>query len=351
MAIQRERELLLFFASILNKVNDPDVRSQPHNYPTFHLLWQHCTADAIRARSELEARMSANRRRKSVDPHSILDQFYMRIRAWNQTRLINGSQCNAAPIHHLPVDHILTDRPGRGIARQSSWDVQAFKRAVQCQSIQYMKYMWLLSTRGLSLHDHPSSRYRLRDIRPTIGDLKGVHLPPLLGIPDAVAAPSDIFDAAANPMIPSSPSPSLTMDTRYHATLRTRVALNRESSFLAVKYYHTTNRVIDISCPYCQDPDVPHTALHAITQCPRYAVRRAQLKRRIAAVIIDIRQRASIPGSPMHTILTHDDIIFMHLVLCTPYIFSNLPSDRPSRLRFLRLTGSFLEYIHNIQPD
>ena len=90
------------------------------------------------------------------------------------------------------------------------------------------------------------------------------------------------------------------------------------------------------------------TALHAVTECPRYAARRAQLIHNLHDYLVCIRERARTHQHMRQIIYENEKSLLLHVMCGTPFVLSCLSSDE-ERSRLLTLTGEFLEFMCSIR--
>ena len=337
----RELALIQFIAAELKLAGDADVRTHWSHYPVLNMVWNRCNGDAVLAKYRQWETASQSRRRVLLQSSSLLDQFVIMAKRWNI-------------IDKLPVDDMRQPLGAR-------WNFDAFKSAVRDAVRRLTCERWLLETRGYSLCHRG---IRSGEMIAGAGELKGIMMPPLYGVP-VDATDGELSRAAAE--MPAGPDSSLLLDTRYHAKLRSRLVHNR-ASFNAVRHARNNDPNAIRHCEHCHSMGYRprlETARHAICRCPRYTAQRAVLVRKLRDAMAAVRSRArsrpegrnpahghSVHNQPSvhNPILAHcsDATLLFHVVCCTPFVLCTLRSDAERR-RVCRLTGNFLEYLEAVR--
>jgi len=326
--LQRDKAILQLVASTLRLSSDEFVSSSPHSFPVFQLIWDHCTLDAVNSlrSSYLSSRSSSNRRRLIPAPaQSFLSQFFIIVHRWAAASL-------------LPPSSLLRPNP------PLKWDLASFKRHLNNRIFQLSLERLLLESRGHTVED----KVGINLGRPLLDSsyIRGAQLPPLLSIPTSITNLEEL-DTLSRQVDFKGPAPVLIHDSRLHSKLRSRLVLNR-SALNAVRNARDPNPLINRHCQQCATfPPAPETLLHTISQCPKYATARDLLKRKLRSLLSTIQARAR-AHPRMGQILNHEDILFLHTTLCTPFVFSSLhPTIRGD---VLLQTGAFLDHIHKLRP-
>ena len=170
------------------------------------------------------------------------------------------------------------------------------------------------------------------------------------GLPPAPRTVDQLEALAAT--LPAGPMPSLLIDEPEHAMRRTRVALNRESTWLAVRHARSKKTPAEAprhctACAPASGPPQAETAMHVIAHCPRYADRRESLRHKLHGVIDRMRDRAMDIPRWRH-IINDKDSLFFHCVLASPFVLDGLrPKHRKS---FCVTTGRFLDFLITSHP-
>ena len=84
--LQRQRALLLLFASIMRLAADARVRQRPDAFPVFQMVWDSCTTEAVDAWRSRMIRRPFPQRALSI--HSPVDEFLILAHRWQAERLL-----------------------------------------------------------------------------------------------------------------------------------------------------------------------------------------------------------------------------------------------------------------------
>ena len=241
------------------------------------------------------------------------------------------------------------------------WSGAAFRATLARRAASLQRLAWLVETRGLDLVlSGPDITVEVPPGPAHSRSRRGALLPPLYGVPDAPAfdepgrlrSLADKLSPAAAGERPPIPYPALELDSRQHAVLRSRIALNR-AAFNAVRVGGRVRS--DRRHPYCEHclafPSHEDTALHVVAQCALYRERRQELKLQLHNVLHALRVRTFGSAQLAQTIHNEDELFF-HVAMAAPHVLDLecVRLHRNARERLLRLTGAFLEFIRSTRP-
>jgi len=334
--LQRDRELMALFGSILRLVNEPAFRSQPLTLPVFKLLLDLCNKETATARIERFYSRPCHLRYNDWDQRSPVDRFFQAAAYLGMHALLPTVAMITA--QNSPACH---------------WDYKNWKaklaQAIRVRSIERV----LNESRGY-VYSYRGWRFgRIASVFPSEDHKYGTELTLLLGIP--LQPPQqrqlpglELLDHAVELSQPNQCFSAHTLgeDRKRHAQLRARIALNR-SAFNAVRAHRSKDPLAPRRCRQC--PATPlETARHVLVSCPRYAASRDELKKKLNALIERIR-KAKDHSSKWRRCIQDDNELLFHVILATPFVLSVL-KKADDRAQLLRCTGDFLLDVHDIRP-
>ena len=133
---------------------------------------------------------------------------------------------------------------------------------------------------------------------------------------------------------------------RQDARLPARVTLNR-SRLAAARKTHSRETIPDVACRMCRTA-AAETALHVLTECPRYAVRRALLCAQLQEALTRLRRKRR-ERVQWALCMPTESVVLYQLIIASPLALAVCDTD--AQLQWLlRRTGDFLRYVNSIRP-
>jgi len=236
VAVLQQRSLLILIESSLRSATQ--LRA-PH--PVLQTILAECNAAAVQRRLRRWSTSAA-----SMKAESPFDRF-------------------AVAAQHFDVVSLLP-RTAAGLV---GWRAEPLIESIATNTNTHVARRLLLEAHGHEL-SHTAATYG--SVLPGAGTVRGTMPPPLLGLPSAPRTVDQLEALAAT--LPAGPMPSLLIDEPEHAMRRTRVALNRESTWLAVRHARSKKTPAEAprhctACAPASGPPQAETAMHVIAHCPR----------------------------------------------------------------------------------
>jgi len=187
-----------------------------------------------------------------------------------------------------------------------------------------------------------------------VSNRRGRLLPPAFGVPPSAGGPGRRGQLATDRAVTRAEKhlqlPKRTrvmrLDRRLDARLRARVALNR-SRFAAARQAHSRDAIPDVACRMCVTASA-ETALHALTECPRYAARRALLRAQLQEALTRLRRKRGERVQWLLCMPTESAVLYQ-LIIASPLALAVCDTDNQLRW-LLRRTGDFLRFVNSIRP-